>query len=89
MHSSGFIKLELIVELGDGRYSLNDCKCCPKISFNKDEHIFVQDRRGKWNFITDNMYNYFRLALLFGATIGWQLNYSPLGTSQKTKGEKT
>ena len=59
----GFIKLESIVELGDERYSLTDCQCCPRISFNKDEHIFVQDRRGKWNFITDSLYNYFRLSL--------------------------
>ena len=59
----GFIKLECIVELGDDKYSLTDCKCCPRLSFDSNEHIYVQDRRGKWNFITDSLYNYFRLCL--------------------------
>ena len=30
---------------------------------------------------------YFRLATYYGASIGWQLIYSPLGLSEKTKGK--
>ena len=51
------------MELGDDKYSLTDCKCCPRLSFDSNEHIYVQDRRGKWNFITDSLYKYFRLCL--------------------------
>ena len=73
-------------ELGDDLYSLNNCKCCPKVGFNSKGEVYVHDRRGDWCFITDSIMKYFRLATYYGASIGWQLIYSPLGLSEKTKG---
>lgn len=79
------VRLELIRELGNDLYSLNNCDCCPKLGFDSDGKIFVNDRRGDWCFITDSIFKFFRLALYYGASIGWPLLYSPLGVSDKTK----
>ena len=73
------IKLDKISRIDDGMYALSNCDCCPSTAFDQHGQIFVCDKRGKWTIITDTFCKYFRLALYYGATCGWQNEYTIFG----------
>ena len=73
------IKLDKFSRIDDGMYALSNCDCCPSTAFDQHGQIFVCDKRGKWTIITDTFCKYFRLALYYGATCGWQNEYTIFG----------
>ncbi|CAG5109761.1 Oidioi.mRNA.OKI2018_I69.chr2.g4255.t1.cds [Oikopleura dioica] len=79
------IKMDKLTEIEDGMYGLNNCRCCPPIGFKKDGSIWVADSRGLWFKVARDFECYFRINLHYGAVIGWQLDYTPLGMSIFTR----
>ena len=48
------IRLDKITEIDEDLFALSNCECCPPTAFDKNGKIFVSDRKGDWNIITDS-----------------------------------